>query len=134
MFDIRRLAVAETLTFQLVDASDTPIFMADNKPATVTIHGPGSKRYAQAQAARQTKAFARMQSGREVKINADEQSRTAAEFLASITDNIDLEYGDFTGREKMLAIYGDTSIGFIAEQVTKKAGDWANFSQGSAKS
>lgn len=134
MFDIRRLAVAETLTFPLVDASDNPILGPDGKPATATIHGPGSKRYAQAQAVRQAKTLARIQSGREVRPNAEEQARTGAEFLAAITDEIQLEYGDLTGRDKLLAIYSDPSVGFIAEQVSKKAGDWANFSQGSAKS
>ena len=39
-----------------------------------------------------------------------------------------------TGRELFHAVYSDPSIGFIAEQVAKFSGDWANFSKGSAKS
>jgi hypothetical protein len=38
-----------------------------------------------------------------------------------------------TSAEMFKAVYLDTSIGFIAEQVNKAIGDWANFTKGSVK-
>ena len=42
-------------------------------------------------------------------------------------------YKELTGNEMFKAAYLDTTIGFISEQVNKAIGDWANFTQGSAK-
>lgn len=134
MLDIRTRAVATTITFGLTDADDSPLLGDDGCQCAATIHGPGSRRYVGAQARRQALLLAKVQKGKAPSFSADETLRNQAEFLADITDSIDLSYGDLDGREKLIAIYADPSLGFIAEQVSKKSGDWANFSQGSAKS
>lgn len=134
MLNIRTHAVAEMLTFQLCDAADEPLFNDDGSPCNATIHGPGSRRYAAAQAAKQGKLLSRLQRGKDVILSVDEAARQQAEFLAAITDSLDVAYDELQGRDKLLAIYGDASLGFIADQVLKKAGDWANFTPGSVKS
>lgn len=134
MLNIRSRAVQTTLTFPLLDADDTPLLNEDGTPCTATIHGPGSKRYAAALAARQARLMAKVSKGKAPTFTADEQLRYQAEFLAAITEDIGLAYDDLQGQDKLLAIYGDLELGYIADQVAKKAGDWANFSKGSAKS
>ncbi len=55
-----------------------------------------------------------------------------AEFLASVTVGFrHFEYKDLSGRDLARAVYSDISIGFIADQVMREVGDWANFSSGS---
>lgn len=134
MLDIRKRAVAETATFDLLDANDEPLLDDDGNPCRCTIYGPGSRRFAQAQQAKSDKLMAKVVRGQAARFTGDEQARTQAEFLAAITESIDLEYDGLEGHKKFVAIYLDTSIGFIAEQVSKKAGDWGNFKKGSANS
>lgn len=133
---IKSLAVAETVSFQLTDAADAPLVDDAGKPCMCVVHGPGSKRYAQANARKQARLMAKLQRGKALTESADEQVRHNAEFLADITEQLEVEYegSDGTllqGRELYLAVYSDLALGFIAEQVARKAGDWGNFSRGS---
>jgi len=132
MLNIRTRAVAQTLTFELRDADDAPIVDDAGKPATVTVHGPGSRVFQTAQQRKGQQITDRMIKGKKISPEAD--ARMQAEFLADITESIDVAYDELQGREKLLAIYGDRSIGFIADQVQAKIGDWGNFSKGSVKS
>lgn len=136
--DIRSRAVLERIEFDLVDETDAPLLDENGRPCRAAIYGPGSKRYVQAQARRQSRLLAKLQRGKQLAESGDQQLRSQAEFLADITDTLDLDYADdtgalLTGRDKLLAIYGDPGIGYIAEQVNRKAGDWGNFSKGSPK-
>lgn len=133
---IKSLAVAETVSFQLTDAADVPLTDESGKPCLCLVHGPGSRRYAQANARKQARLMAKLQRGKALVESADEQTRHNAEFLADITEQLDVEYeaADGTllhGRELFMAVYSDLSLGFIADQVARKAGDWGNFSKGS---
>jgi hypothetical protein len=132
MLNIRTRAVAETLTFDLMDADDQPLKGDDGKPCTCTVYGPGSRQYQGAQQRKSDKLMAKLAKGKTM--GGEEQARVTAEFLADITASIDLAYDDLDGRDKLLAIFSDRSIGFIADQVSAKVGDWANFKSGSAKS
>lgn len=132
MLNIRSRAVAETLTFALNDADDSPLVDDSGKPVRCTIYGPGSKQYQLANQRKSDKVVSKMIKGKTP--TADEQFRANAEFLADITESIDLAYDDLQGREKLVAIYSDRGIGFIADQVTAKVGDWANFKSGSVTS
>jgi hypothetical protein len=133
MFNIKALAVKETIEFQLRDAADAALSF-EGKPCMAEIFGPGTKQYAGAVAKRQGKFVDRARRGKAKAVEADQILADQAEFLADITVRLDVAYEGFDGREKHLAIYSDRSIGFIAEQVTEKLGDWANFSSESAKS
>lgn len=139
MLNIKTKAVRPTLTFQLADEADALLYNEDGSPCMATVYGPGSKRYQLATNRRQNRLMAKAQRGQAASETADERLRNQAEFLADITEELGIEYpGEdgqpLQGRAKLLAIYGDIEIGYIADQVAKKAGDWANFSKGSATS
>ncbi len=132
MLNIRTRAVAETLTFDLMDADDLPLIGDDGKPCTCTVYGPGSRQYQAAQQRKSDKLTGKMFKGKNP--SAEERDRLMAEFLADITESIGIGYDELQGRDKLLAIYGDRSIGYIADQVAAKVGDWANFKSGSVTS
>lgn len=128
-YDIRKKRVSPTLTFDLVDAEDQPLLNEDGSPCTCTVHGPGSKKYVAAQAKKQVLLMTKIQKGKAPTLTADEQIKNNAEFLADITEELDLDYEGKEGREKLVAIFSDTELGFVVEQILKKASDWANFSK-----
>lgn len=137
--NLRTMAVLATLSFQLRDASDEPLFNDDKTPCMVTVYGPGSKEYIAAQQVKANRLMEKALKGKEVKLSAKEQAAGQVEFLVAITKEMDVGYVDDSGRdlqgeEKLRAIYSDSTIGFIAEQVTAKVSDWGNFTSGSKKS
>lgn len=131
MLNILTRAVAELLTFELADADDSPLVDDAGRPVTCTVHGPGSRRHQQAQQRKSDKLLNKMVRGKP--LTSEEQQRSQSEFLADITESIDLAYDDLDGRDKLVAIYSDPAIGFIRDQVERKVGDWGNFKQGSPK-
>lgn len=134
-FDISTLAVEDTSTFQLRDASGAPVFTRPTdgsapKPVTVTIYGPGSDEYAEAVASRASRNMQRARKGKGRDLSADEIRREGAMFLADITSgfgNLRYKASTATGRELHMAIYRDRRIGFIADFVNEKIGDWESF-------
>lgn len=137
--NLKTLAAKATNTFQLLDGNDEPLFAPDaagnpdqSKPVTVTVYGPGTKEYQRVQVNAQNRLVARVKKRGQAPQSAEEQLRDRAEQLADLTVSFEnLEYEGLTGRELALAIYSDTSLGFITEQVNKHAADWANFTKGS---
>jgi hypothetical protein len=129
MFEITTLAAKDTFTLDLVSASDEPLIDADGKRLSVTVYGPGSKTYQKANAERTQRMIDRMAKRGKVKLSAEEQQRENAAFLAACTVSFNgwAYRGDNTAFE---AAYSDPAIGFIADQVAKAVGDWANFSNG----
>lgn len=140
MFDITSVAVSETSTFQLRDASDNLLFAKAGdgeaaKPVNVTVYGPGSKEHARAVAKRSSRHLARLRKKGGGDLSADDIASEGAEFLASITVGFDnLTYKGLTGHEMHKALYTDRSLGFIADQVNEHVGAWENFSKGSETS
>ncbi len=136
-FDITKLAVADTSTFQLRDAADNFIFApAEGKgeplPVTVTVFGPGSKEHAKAVAKRSNRNIQRLRKKGNVELSSDDIATEGAEFLSSITVKFDnLEYKGLAGDEMHKAIYADRHLGFIADQVNEHIGSWDNFLAGS---
>lgn len=133
MFDILSRAAADTFEFQLCDGDDTPLTF-EGKPCMAVVYGPGSKPYVAATGRRQARTMARIQKGKDINVSPEDSTRQGAEFLADITVSLDLAYEGLEGREKLVAIFSDTRLGFIADQVARKSSDWANFTKGSAKS
>lgn len=130
--DIRTKAVQATSTLHLRDAADELMYDGD-KPVTVTIYGPGSKQFAKAQAAQQNRMLDILKRKGAADQTADQKRSEQAEFLAECTAEFcNLTYGDLTGAALARAVYSDIEIGFIADQVAKHIGDWANFSKPSA--
>jgi len=127
MFNIKQLAVADTADIHIENSEGEPMYTDDGKPMTITVYGPGTKKFAAAQAERNAKimeSFKRKANKKDSTLFFDD-----AEFLASITKSFNnFEYDNSKeGKELFLACYLDASIGFIAGQVMKEAGDWANF-------
>ena len=129
--DIRKFAVEETSVLELRGANDELLAGDDGKPLTVTVYGPGSRPYARAQAANQNRMIDKLKRKGKTEQSAEEKAREQAEFLAGCTREFspNIEYDGLTGETLFKAVYADTSIGFIAEQVGKHLGDWSNFSK-----
>ena len=134
--DIRKFAVEETSTLTLRDANGDPMLAEDGQPMTITLYSPGSKTYAKAQAAQNNRLLDKLKRKGKAEQSASERAAEAAEFLSACTQafSSNIQYDELTGEALYKAVYADTSIGFIAEQVGKHLGDWANFSKGSATS
>lgn len=138
--DIRKFAVEPTARLHLRDAADELMYAdgVDGKPdparpIAVNIYGPGSRQYAKAQAAQQNRMLDKLKRKGKTEQSADQLTAEKAEFLADVTAGFEnLEYDALTGDALARAVYADTSIGFIADQVAKWMGDWSNFTKGSA--
>jgi hypothetical protein len=133
MFEITSLAAKDTFTHPLVNANDEPLLDAAGKPLSVTVYGPGSKPYQKANAERTQRMMKRLQRKGKLEMSAEEQARENAAFLAACTVSFN-GWSYKADPAAFEAAYADPSIGFIADQVSKAIGDWANFSQTSVSS
>ena len=125
--DIKTKAVSTTGRFQLRDANDE---LMDG--VFVNLHSPGSKPYAKAQAAQQNRMIDKMKRKGATNQTAEQKAAETAEFLTDCTVDFEgLEYDKLQGRALSMAVYSDTTIGFIADQVAKQLGDWSNFTKDS---
>jgi hypothetical protein len=134
MSDIRKFAVSATGKLHLRDAADQLMYADDDqsRPISVNLYGPGSKQYAKAQAAQQNRLLEKLKRKGQSAQNADQLAEEKAGFLADCTESFDnLEYDALAGEALARAVYADSSIGFIADQVAKFLGDWANFTKAS---
>jgi hypothetical protein len=132
MFDISKLAVKETAVIELESPDGEPLLNENGEVLSVTVYGPGSKQFQRAQGKRNRAILEYVRKGGK-KMKDEEQRELDAEFLADCTASFNgFVYKDLTGYEMFKAAYLDPSIGFIAEQVNKAIGDWANFTNKSA--
>lgn len=133
--NLKSYAAADTAEIELLDGQRAPMLTPEKEPVTVTVYGPGSKQMAAAIArsqARQAK-LQRIRKGREA--TPEERTAETAELLADITVSMSgIEYEGLQGREMFTAIYNDTTLGFVTEQVNRASVDWANFTTPSSKS
>lgn len=135
--NIKQHAAQDTAVIDLLDGQGEPLMTDDDPPlpVTATIYGPGSKQHANAVArsqARHIKAN-RERKGREA--TPEEKTAHQAELLADVTLSLNnLEYGELQGREMHVAVYSDTSLGFIAERINRCSIDWSVFTKPSSKS
>lgn len=129
--NIKAFAVEETCVLELRDAADVPMVGEDGKPMMVTLYSPGSKSYARAQAAQQNRMIDKLKRKGKADQSAEDKAREQAEFLAGCTKEFsaNIEYDGLQGEALYKAVYADTSIGFIAEQVGKHLGEWSNFTK-----
>lgn len=127
MFDISTLAANETAIIELSTPAGDPLTTDAGEPITITVYGPGSKKFQRAQSVRNRAILEYVRKGGK-KMKDDEQRELDADFLATCTVSFNgFGYKDLTGYEMFKAAYLDASIGFIADQVNKAIGDWANF-------
>jgi len=133
--DVRQFAVEESGVVELRDAADEPMVGEDGKPMTITLYGPGSKPYAKAQAAQQNRMIDKLKRKGKADQTAEEKAREQAEFLAGCTKafSSNIEMDGLKDEALFRAVYAETSIGFIAEQVGRYLGEWGNFKTASTK-
>lgn len=135
--NIKSKAVAETSFLHLKDAQDNLMYTEgdkknDKKPVGVNVFGPGSREYQAAQSKLNNRMVQRLQKRGKFEQSSDEKQKEHAQHLAEITHSfVELDYDGLTGRDLALAVYGDRSIGFIADQVAEHVKDWSNFTQSS---
>lgn len=129
-FDISAEAVSDTSTVPLERPNGDPLTNpTTGEHCSVTVYGPGSKPYARAQGAKNRAVMAFVKRGGK-KMGDEEQREIDAEFLATCTVSFNgFTYKSLTGHEQFKQAYMDAGIGFIAEQVNRHIGDWANFSK-----
>lgn len=135
MFDISSMAVDETAVIELEhpDGGD-PLVNDAGETMSVTVYGPGSRQFQKASAARNRAVLEYVRKGSK-KLKDDEQRELDAEFLATCTKAFNgFGYKGLAGHEMFKAAYMDASIGFIAEQINRAVGDWANFTKTRVKS
>lgn len=138
MFDITKRRALETACIQLVNGDGSPMLDDEGDPVGVTVHGPGSKVWQQADAERNRKRTARIEKNRgKIAAALDHAREDEIDFLCAITVSFDgwLYPGEFkTSGDMHRAAYSDDTIGFVRDHVHKEATDWSVFTQGSAKS
>ena len=130
--DIRKHAVAETTVLHLRNAADELMYADGDlkRPMQAVLYGPGSKQYAKAQARQQNRMLDKLKRKGKSDQTAEEKAAEIADFLADCTKSLDnIEYDSLTGEALFKAVYADSSIGFVADQVNKHLGDWANFTK-----
>lgn len=133
MFDISKLAVKETSVIDLESPDGEALTNDAGDAMSITVYGPGSKQYQKAQGVRNRAILEHVRKGGK-KMKDDDQRELDAEFLASCTASFNgFGYKDLTGYDMFKGAYLDPAIGFIAEQVNKAIGDWANFTKESGK-
>lgn len=136
MFDINSIAAVETSDLHLRNGADELLFDSEKNPVTITVYGPGSKPYQDAQAKAQNRAIERLKKKGKLDQSAEEKAQEQAEMLAACT----VSFNHFGGAKNdgstspadFLKVYTDPKLGFIAQQVSAHIGDWAHFTGGSA--
>lgn len=135
MFEITSLAAKDTFILELVNANDDPLLDAQGVRLTVTLFGPGSKPYNRAQSERTQRMMNTMAGRGKIKMNAKDEADENARFLAACTESFNgWGYQGAADEIAIHAAYLDKKIGFIADQVAKAVGDWANFTTSASKS
>lgn len=132
MFDITKTRVAETAPIPLVDADGGPLNDEQGNRLYVTLCGPGSKTWQQADAERNRRQAIRAEKNprKIASAIADHRKDDEIDFLTAITVSFDgWDYpGEFaTTRDKFKAAYSDDEIGFIRDHLSKEGNDWGAF-------
>lgn len=137
-FDITRKRVAETAKIDLTDGEGSPLLDDDGNRLSVTLCGPGSKTWQQADAERSRRRASRAEKNpRKISSSIAENAREdEIDFLIAITVSFNgwTYPGEYPSQRDMFrAAYSDDGIGYIRDQVSKEGHDWAAFQGNSSK-
>jgi len=128
-FDLSAFEAAETGTLDVIGLNEEPLLHA-GKPVRITVYGPGSTQFvradAKAAAANQARALASLRG--KVSKDPDENRLQLAERLSAVTHSIE----NFPSPGGAHALYSNTRLGYITNQVVKFLDDWGNFKPASA--
>lgn len=142
-FDITKKRALETGTIELVNGDGSPLYDDNANVLSVTVHGPASKRWQQADSERNRRRAERMQRNPRNSIAAaiDHAREDDIAFLCAVTISFNgwtyphpeaANGGTWaTAHDMFKAAYSDDSIGYIRDHVVKESGDWAAFTKGS---
>ena len=135
-FDITKKRAADTGIIDLKDKDGSPLLDDEGNQLSVTVHGPGSKVWQQANTDKARKQAERMRkNGNKIEAAFDNAIADQVEFLIRVTISFNgWEYPVDKGGDMFRAAYSDNSLGYIRDHVFAEVNDWANFSNGSAKS
>lgn len=136
--NLSNIRAQDTALIELTNGDGAALIDDAGHIASITIHGPGSKQWQQADAERNRSRAERMSKNRRnTAAVMDGMLDDEITFLTNITvslNNIDYD-GEFTDAKDMArAIYSDVGLGFIRDQISSQASDWSVFTKGSAKS
>ena len=146
--DIRSKAVESSSWLHLRDSSDELLYEtkrgevdgepADvpdlDRPVRVHLHSPGSKSFSRAQAAKQNRMMEKLRKKGKISDSAEQQIEESSQFLTECTIEWEnMSYDQLQGAHMSKAVYSDSSIGFIPEQVSKHLGEWGNFTRTAPK-
>lgn len=131
--DIRKHALVPTAVLHVRDANDELLYddAKKEKPVQIHLYGPGSKQFAAAEARNSRKIVESM--GRRGKKTDAAEMRV--DFLVAITDHFEnLEYEKLQGEALHRAVYADSALRFIADQVHEFVNEAGNFTKTSPTS
>lgn len=138
-FDITKKRAAETGTIELVNGDGSPMLDDEGNALSVTVHGPGSRQWVQADAERNRKRTSRLEKNRgKLSAALDHAREDEVDFLVSVTISFNgWEYPCADGKWKSTAdmfraAYADDTLGFIRDHVHREVNDWSGFTKGSA--
>jgi hypothetical protein len=147
MYDITKKRATETASIDLVTGEGAPLLDDNNKQLSVTVHGPGSKVWKQADAERSRRRTARIEKNRgRISAALEHAGEDDIDFLVAIT--VSFNGWDYPNpakgendeplpwpsqRDMFRAAYADDGIGYIRDHVRTEATDWSAFTKGSAK-
>jgi hypothetical protein len=126
-FDLSQFETTDTGTLTVLNPKGDEL-LVNGEPVTITIYGPGTKQFLNAKYKLENAAQARsiaMLRGKTAKNAAEESRQQQAEFYAAIT----LSLQNFPIEGGALALYMNTKLTYITEQVEKFISDTENFMQ-----
>lgn len=139
MFDITKKRVSDTAKINLLDGDGAPLCDDDGNRLSVTLCGPGSRTWQQADAERSRKQAARVEKNprKVASMVIDNRREDEIDFLVAITVSFNgWEYphpdkesgGSFASQRDMFkAAYSDDGIGYIRDQLTSEGNGWSAF-------
>lgn len=138
-FDITKKRASETAKIDLVNGEGSPLADDAGNVLSVTVHGPGSKVWQQADAERNRRRTSRIEKNRgKLSAALDNAKEDEVDFLVAITVSFNgweyphPESAAWTGQKDMFrAAYADDTIGYIRDHVHREANDWGVFTRGS---
>jgi hypothetical protein len=137
-FDITRKRALETGLIDLVNGDGSPLYDDDGNVLSVTVHGPGSKLWQQADAERRRRLAVKLERNQnKISSIVGDARSDEVDFLCAVTVSFNgWEYphpeaatgGRWpTPRDMFRAAYMDDTIGYIRDHVHKEANEWSSF-------
>lgn len=134
-FDITKKRALETAEIELVEGDGSPLYDDNGNRLSVTVHGPGSKVWQQANAEMNRRRTARIEKNRgKITAALDNAREDQVDFLCRVTISFNgWEYPSPDGKkwptqEAMFrAAYEDETIGYIRDHVDAEVKDWSAF-------